>query len=73
MPRLGGRQLVLAADRRDQGCLTGRVFLAGEALVGGLGRTVCPANEVPLFATQITEEIAPNTAPVSAVITRHLL
>jgi enoyl-CoA hydratase/carnithine racemase len=54
-------------------CLTGRVFPADEALAGGLVRTVCPANEVLPLATQLAREIAVNAAPVSAVITRHLL
>jgi enoyl-CoA hydratase/carnithine racemase len=54
-------------------CLTGRVFPAAEALAGGLVRTVCPAEGVLPLATRLAREIAANTAPVSAVITRHLL
>jgi enoyl-CoA hydratase/carnithine racemase len=54
-------------------CLTGRVFSADEALAGGLARTVCAASEVLPLATQLAREIAVNAAPVSAVITRHLL
>jgi enoyl-CoA hydratase/carnithine racemase len=54
-------------------CLTGRVFPADEALSGGLVRTVCPASEVLPLASQLAREIAVNAAPVSAVITRHLL
>jgi enoyl-CoA hydratase/carnithine racemase len=54
-------------------CLSGRVFGADEALAGGLVRTVCPVAEVLPLATQLAQEIAANAAPVSAVITRHLL
>jgi enoyl-CoA hydratase/carnithine racemase len=54
-------------------CLSGRVFGAAEALAGGLVRTVCPPGEVLPLATRLAREIAANTAPVSAVITRHLL
>jgi enoyl-CoA hydratase/carnithine racemase len=54
-------------------CLSGRVFGADEALAGGLVRTVCPVADVMPLATQLAREIAVNAAPVSAVITRHLL
>jgi enoyl-CoA hydratase/carnithine racemase len=54
-------------------CLSGRVFGADEALAGGLVRTVCPAGEVLPLATTLAREIAASAAPVSAVITRHLL
>jgi len=54
-------------------CLSGRVFPASEALAGGLVRTVCPPGEVLPLANQLAREIAANAAPVSAVITRHLL
>jgi enoyl-CoA hydratase/carnithine racemase len=54
-------------------CLSGRVFPAAEALAGGLVRTVCPAGEVLPLANELAREIAANAAPVSAVITRHLL
>jgi len=54
-------------------CLSGRVFPASEALAGGLVRTVCPPGEVLPLATSLAREIAANAAPVSAVITRHLL
>jgi enoyl-CoA hydratase/carnithine racemase len=54
-------------------CLSGRVFPAAEALAGGLVRTVCPAGEVLPLANELAREIAANAAPVTAVITRHLL
>ena len=54
-------------------CLTGRLISSAEALAGGLVRTVRPVEEVLPLATQLAREIATNAAPVSAVITRHLL
>ncbi|HSR86047.1 MAG TPA: crotonase/enoyl-CoA hydratase family protein [Streptosporangiaceae bacterium] len=54
-------------------CLSGRVFGAGEALAGGLVRTVRPLADLLPLATELAREIAANAAPVSAVITRHLL
>jgi enoyl-CoA hydratase/carnithine racemase len=54
-------------------CLSGRVFGAEEALAGGLVRSISPAPDVVPAARQLAREIAANTAPVSAVITRHLL
>jgi enoyl-CoA hydratase/carnithine racemase len=44
-----------------------------EALAAGLARTVCPIEEVLPLATRLAKEIAASAAPVSAVITRHLL
>ena len=54
-------------------CLTGRVFPASEALAAGLTRAVCPAADVLPRAIALAGEIAASAAPVSAVITRHLL
>ena len=54
-------------------CLSGRVFPASEALTGGLVRSICPVAEVLPLARELAREIAANAAPVSAVITRHLL
>ncbi len=54
-------------------CLSGRVFDAGEALAGGLVRSICPPTDLLPQATKLAREIATNAAPVSAVITRHLL
>ena len=53
--------------------LTGRVFKADEALAGGLVSRVVPAPEVLPLATELAKEIAANVAPLSAVLTRHLL
>jgi enoyl-CoA hydratase/carnithine racemase len=54
-------------------CLTGRLLSSEEALAGGLARTVCPLAEVLPLATALAAEIAASAAPVSAVLTRHLL
>jgi enoyl-CoA hydratase/carnithine racemase len=67
LPRLVG------ISRALEWCLTGRVFPAAEALDGGLVRELCPAADVLPRATGLAREIAAGAAPVSAVITRHLL
>jgi enoyl-CoA hydratase/carnithine racemase len=64
---------VVGISQALEWCLSGRVFDADEALAGGLVRTVCPVTDVLPLATQLAREIATNAAPVSAVITRHLL
>lgn len=53
--------------------LTARVFRADEALAGGLVRSVHPADEVLTVAKALAAEMAANTAPVSAVVSRALL
>jgi enoyl-CoA hydratase/carnithine racemase len=64
---------VVGISQALEWCLSGRVFDADEALARGLVRTVCPIADVLPLATQLAREIAANAAPVSAVITRHLL
>jgi len=64
---------VVGISQALEWCLSGRVFRADEALAGGLVRTVCPVADVMPTALQLAREIAANAAPVSAVITRHLL
>jgi enoyl-CoA hydratase/carnithine racemase len=64
---------VVGISQALEWCLSGRVFDADEALAGGLVRTVCPVADVLPLATQFAREIATNAAPVSAVLTRHLL
>jgi enoyl-CoA hydratase/carnithine racemase len=64
---------VVGISQALEWCLSGRVFPAAEALAGGLVRTVCPAADVIPLATRLAREIAVNSAPVSAVMTRHLL
>jgi enoyl-CoA hydratase/carnithine racemase len=67
LPRLVGISQAL------EWCLTGRLLSAEEAQAGGLARTVAPAAEVLPLATALAAEIAASAAPVSAVLTRHLL
>ena len=64
---------IVGINQALEWCLTGRVFTAGEALAGGLVRTVCPADEVLPTAMRLAREIAANVAPVSAVLTRQML
>ena len=52
---------------------TGRVFLAEEALAGGLVRSVHPADEVLGVAQELAEEIASQGAPVSVALARRLM
>jgi enoyl-CoA hydratase/carnithine racemase len=52
---------------------TGRVFDAGEALAGGLVRSVHAADELLPAAYALAREIADNTAPVSVALGRQLL
>jgi enoyl-CoA hydratase/carnithine racemase len=54
-------------------CLTGRLVGSEEARAAGLVRTVCPVEDVLPLATRLASEIAASAAPVSAVLTRHLL
>lgn len=53
--------------------LTARVFRADEALAGGLVKSVLPADQVLDAAKALAAEMAANTAPVSAVVSRALL
>ena len=52
---------------------TGRVFLADEALRGGLVRSVHPPGELVSAATELAREIADNAAPVSVALARQLV
>lgn len=64
---------VVGIDKALEWCLTARVFGADEALAGGLVRSVHPADELLPAARALAAEIAANTAPVSASVTRTLL
>lgn len=52
---------------------TGRVFLADEALRGGLVRSVHPPDELLDAARALAREIADNAAPVSVALARRLM
>ena len=67
LPRLVGMQQAL------EWCMTGRVFDAGEALKGGLVRSVHAPTDLLEAALALAREIADNTAPVSIALTRAML
>ena len=67
LPRLVGMQQAL------EWCMTGRVFDAGEALKGGLVRSVHAPTDLLEAARALAREIADNTAPVSIALTRAML
>ncbi|WP_027816471.1 crotonase/enoyl-CoA hydratase family protein [Paraburkholderia bannensis] len=54
-------------------CYTGRVFTADEALERGLVRSVHAPNDLLPAAWALAREIADNTAPVSAAISRQMI
>lgn len=54
-------------------CLSGKIFDAAEAEVGGLVSEVVPADELLARAREIALEIAESTAPVSIALTRQML
>jgi enoyl-CoA hydratase/carnithine racemase len=67
LPRLVG------ISRAMEWVVTGRVFLAEEALAGGLVRSVHPPGELMAAAHALAREIADNTAPVSVALSRRML
>ena len=52
---------------------SGRVFLAEEAMAGGLVRSVHPADDVVRVATGLAREIADNSSAVSVALARQLM
>ncbi|WP_321839810.1 crotonase/enoyl-CoA hydratase family protein [Paraburkholderia bannensis] len=54
-------------------CYTGRVFTADEALARGLVRSVHAPDDLLPAAWALAREIADNTAPVSAAISRQMI
>ena len=64
---------IVGINQALEWCLTARVFPASEALSAGLVRSIHPPEELLAQARAIASEIATNTAPVSAVITRQML
>jgi enoyl-CoA hydratase/carnithine racemase len=67
LPRLVGMQQAL------EWCMTGRVFDAQEALVGGLVRSVHAPADLLAEAQKLAREIADNTSPVAVAMTRAML
>ena len=54
-------------------CMTGRVFDAQEALIGGLIRSVHAPADLLAEAMKLAREIADNTSPVAVAMTRAML
>ncbi|MGQ0573182.1 MAG: crotonase/enoyl-CoA hydratase family protein [Pseudonocardia sp.] len=67
LPRLVG------ISRALEWTTTGRVFDAGEALAGGLVRSVHEPDALLPAAYALAAEIANNTAPVSVALTRQMM
>jgi enoyl-CoA hydratase/carnithine racemase len=67
LPRLVG------ISQAQEWVLTGRVFLADEALRGGLVRSVHPQEELLQVARELAKEIVDNAAPVSVALARQMM
>ena len=67
LPRLVGISQAL------EWCYSGRVFPAGEALEGGLVRSVHPRDELLTATLALAEEIAANTSALSVALTRQMM
>jgi enoyl-CoA hydratase/carnithine racemase len=64
---------VVGISRAMEWIATGRVFGAGEALEGGLVRSLHPKAELLDAAGALAREIAENTAPVSVALARRMM
>jgi enoyl-CoA hydratase/carnithine racemase len=64
---------VVGINQAMEWVLTARVFPASEALAAGLVRSVHAPDDLLPAARSIAQEIATNTAPVSASISRQLM
>ena len=67
LPRLVG------ISQAQEWVLTGRVFLADEALRGGLVRSIHPQDELMQVARELAKEIVDNAAPVSVALARQMM
>ena len=67
LPRLVG------ISQAQEWVLTGRVFLADEALRGGLVRSIHPQEELLQVARDLAKEIVDNAAPVSVALARQMM
>ncbi len=67
LPRLVG------IAQAQEWVLTGRVFLADEALRGGLVRSIHPQAELLQVARELAQEIVDNAAPVSVALARQMM
>jgi enoyl-CoA hydratase/carnithine racemase len=64
---------IVGISRAMEWVATGRVFLAEEALEGGLVRSVHPADQLLTAARELASQIADNAAPVSVALARTLM
>jgi enoyl-CoA hydratase/carnithine racemase len=64
---------VVGISRAMEWVATGRVFSAGEALDGGLVRSLHPKDALLDAARALAREITKNTAPVSVALARQLM
>jgi enoyl-CoA hydratase/carnithine racemase len=64
---------VVGIARALEWSMTGRLIPAGEALAGGLVRSVHPAADLLPAARTLAREIADNAAPVSVALTRQMM
>jgi enoyl-CoA hydratase/carnithine racemase len=64
---------VVGINRALEWVMTARVFPAGEALAGGLVRSVHPDDELLDAARELAAEIAERSAPVSVALARQML
>ena len=67
LPRLVG------ISQAQEWVLTGRVFLADEAMRGGLVRSIHPQAELLQVARELAKEIVDNAAPVSVALARQMM
>ena len=67
LPRLVG------ISQAQEWVLTGRVFLADEALRGGLVRSIHPQEELLQVARELAKEIVDNAAPGSVALARQMM
>lgn len=64
---------IVGISQAMEWCATGRVFGAGEALAGGLVRSVHEPDDLLPAAYELASEIASSTSAVSVTLTRALL
>jgi enoyl-CoA hydratase/carnithine racemase len=64
---------VVGISQALEWCYSGRVFLADEALGGGLVRSVHEPDDLLVVAKLLAREIADNTSAVSVTLIRHMM
>jgi len=64
---------VVGISRASEWCYSGRVFDAGEALDGGLVRSLHAPDELLGAASELATEIAANASALSVALTRQML